>query len=82
MRAVWGCVPACVLKQTDYDELRNRMEPLSEAVQKLQAERAELVQQLEQVGDLLGLFQPSLPPPSCTAHLCLHAPCNLWYCVS
>jgi hypothetical protein len=35
--------------QADYEDLRNRMEPLSDAIQKLQAEKAELAQQLQQV---------------------------------
>jgi prefoldin subunit 5 len=40
--------------QADYEDLRNRMEPLSDAIQKLQAEKAELAQQLQQVSRLEG----------------------------
>jgi hypothetical protein len=41
--------------QADYEDLRNKMEPLSELVQKLQAEKADLMQQLDQVGFLQGM---------------------------
>jgi FtsZ-binding cell division protein ZapB len=44
----------CSNAQKDYDDLRNSMQPLSDAVQQLQAERAELVQQLQQVGSSAG----------------------------
>lgn len=35
--------------QDDYEDLRNRMEPLSQSVQTLQAEKDALTQQLQQV---------------------------------
>lgn len=35
--------------QADYEDLRNRVQPLSDHIQKLEAEKADLMQQLEKV---------------------------------
>lgn len=40
--------------QDDYEDLRNRMEPLSQSVQALQAEKDALTQQLQQVCVMLA----------------------------
>lgn len=51
-----GCVVLQLLHllQADYEDLRNQIEPLSTAVQKLQAERDNLTQQLQQVPITVG----------------------------
>lgn len=58
----------CVL-QADYEDLRNRVEPLSSAVQELQAEMATvkeqnsaLTQQLQQVGAVSRRSMQALTP--------------------